>query len=160
MDTSCPYSPFPGPHYGGRVPVRSCNISGAQNLSGFPRFLPGHWALGLQKLPPVRFHNCAWVFSAIAPGANPGGPVWDRPLRRRETVFVIRRRGGSQTRPLKPSPFQGEGGWPLGQTDEGDFLARTPPAGAPRGSPTQIKDRFWKPVGEGLAPPAVPLSCT
>ena len=102
----------------------------------------------------MRFHNCAWVFSANAPGANPGGPVWDRPLRRRETVFVIRRRGGSQTRPLKPSPFQGEGGWPLGQTDEGDFLARTPPAGAPRGSPTQIKDRFWKPVGEGLAPPA------
>ena len=102
----------------------------------------------------MRFHNCAWVFSANAPGANPGGPVWDRPLRRRETVFVIRRRDGSQTRPLKPSPFQGEGGWPLGQTDEGDFLARTPPAGAPRGSPTQIKDRFWKPVREGLAPPA------
>ena len=25
-------------------------ISGAQNLSGFLRFLPGHWALGLQKL--------------------------------------------------------------------------------------------------------------
>ena len=102
----------------------------------------------------MRFHNCAWVCRANAFGANPGGPVWDRPLRRRETVFVIRRRGGSQTRPLKPSPFQGEGGWPLGQTDEGDFLARTPPAGAPRGSPTQIKDRFWKPVREGLAPPA------
>ena len=37
------------PHYGGRVPVRWCKISGAQNLSGYPRFLPGHWALGLQK---------------------------------------------------------------------------------------------------------------
>ena len=108
----------------------------------------------MQKLPLVRFHFCAWVCRANAPGAYTVGPVWDRPLRRRETVFVIRRRGGSQTRPLKPSPFQGEGGWPLGQTDEGDFLARTPPAGAPRGSPTQIKDRFWKPVREGLAPPA------
>ena len=26
--------------------------------------------------------------------------------------------------------------------------------GGPRASPTQIKNRFWKPVGEGLAPPA------
>ena len=42
------------------------------------------------------------------------------------------------------------------RANETDSLA----AGAPRGSPTQIKDRFWKPVGEGLAPPAVPLSCT
>ena len=51
------------------------------------------------KFRMVRFHNCAWVCRANAFGANPGGPVWDRPLRRRETVFVIRRRGGSQTRP-------------------------------------------------------------
>ena len=76
----------PAPHYRGRVPVRSCNISGAQNLSGFPRFLPGHWALGLQKLPPVRFHFRAWVCRANAPGAYTVGPVWDRPLRKTKPV--------------------------------------------------------------------------
>ena len=43
-------------------------ISGAQNLSGFLRFLPGHWALGLQKLLLLRFHNCAWLCRANAPG--------------------------------------------------------------------------------------------
>ena len=63
--------------------------------------------------------NFEWCGSKTAPGlpsqryrpvpavgAAFGRPraVWDRPLRRRETVFVIRRRGGSQTRPLKPSP--------------------------------------------------------
>jgi len=35
-------------------------ISGAQNLSGWPKFPPGHWALAVQKLPLLRFHNCAW----------------------------------------------------------------------------------------------------
>ena len=43
-------------------------ISGAQNLSGCPQFLPGHWALGLQKLLLLRFHNCAWPCRANAPG--------------------------------------------------------------------------------------------
>ena len=108
----CSKSLHPGPHYGGRVPARRSRISGAQNLSGN---LNSHRATGpwvCKNQGPVRFHNCAWVFSANAPGANPGGPVWDRPLRRRETVFVIRRRGGSQTRPLKPSPSKGEGVWP------------------------------------------------
>ena len=37
----------PVPHYGGRVPEGLCVISGAQNLSGCLRFLPGHWALAL-----------------------------------------------------------------------------------------------------------------
>ena len=37
------------PHYGGRMPVGWYRTSGAQNLSGYPRFLPGHRALGLQK---------------------------------------------------------------------------------------------------------------
>ena len=83
----------PVPHYGGRVPVRSCNISGAQNLSGFPRFLPGHWALGLQKLPPVRFHFRAWVCRANAPGAYTVGPVWDRPLRNSDGLRICRRGG-------------------------------------------------------------------
>ena len=50
----------PGPNYGGRIPVSRRRISGAQNLSGFLPFNPGHWALGVQKFPLVRFHACAW----------------------------------------------------------------------------------------------------
>ena len=42
--------------------------SGAQNLSGFPRFPPGHWALGVQKLPLVRFSFRAWVSEPMWPG--------------------------------------------------------------------------------------------
>ena len=43
----------------GVIPWGRQRISGAQNWSGGQRFLPGHWALGLQKLPLVRFHSCA-----------------------------------------------------------------------------------------------------
>ena len=50
------------PPLGGQCP------SGAQNLSGFPRFPPGHRALGLQKLPLVRFHFRAWLCRANVPG--------------------------------------------------------------------------------------------
>ena len=32
------------------------------------KFPPGHWALGLQKLLLLRFHNCAWRCRANAPG--------------------------------------------------------------------------------------------
>ena len=89
MDTSCPYSPYPrSPYYGGRVPVRLSKISGAQNLSGDLRFLPGHWALGLQKLPLVRFHTCAWVSRTNAPGRYAVGPVWDRPLREKGAASI------------------------------------------------------------------------
>ena len=35
----------PAPHNGGRVPAGFCRITGAQNLSGFPRFLPGHFVV-------------------------------------------------------------------------------------------------------------------
>ena len=52
------------PPLGGRCP------SGAQNLSGFPRFPPGHWALGLQNLPLVRFNSRAWLCRANVPGAG------------------------------------------------------------------------------------------
>ena len=71
----------PDPHYGGRVLVRFCNISGAQNLSGWSKFLPGHWALGLHKFPLVRFHNCAWIYRANAPGVEyaVGAGVLTRP---------------------------------------------------------------------------------
>ena len=47
------------PHYGGRPPGSQCVVSGAQNLSGGPRVLPGHWALSLQKLHLTRFRSCA-----------------------------------------------------------------------------------------------------
>ena len=63
----------PGPHYEGRPAGKSSRISGAQNLSGWSKFPPGHWALGLQKLPLVRFHLCAWLCRANAAGANLGG---------------------------------------------------------------------------------------
>ena len=32
-------------------------------------FPPGHWALGLQKLPLLRFHSCAWVVQTNVPGS-------------------------------------------------------------------------------------------
>ena len=78
----------PDPHYGGRVPVRMSKISGAQNLSGDLRFLPGRWALGLQKLPLVRFRICAWVSRTNAPGRYAVGPVWDRPLREKGAASI------------------------------------------------------------------------
>ena len=84
------------PHYGGRIPVRGSKISGAQNLSGGPRVLPGHRALGLQKLQVQRFHSRACLCRANAPGA------------------IL--------------------------------------AGAPRGSPTQTRNLFLKPVGEDDSP--------
>ena len=96
-----PRTPFTGV-----PPEKFSRSSGAQNLSGWSEFPPGHWALGMQKLPLLRFNLCACLCRANAFGANPGGPVWDRPLRRRETVFVICCRGGSQTRPLSSLPPQ------------------------------------------------------
>ena len=44
MDTLCPYSPFPGPHYES-YPLDECNPSGAQNLSGWSEFPPGHFVV-------------------------------------------------------------------------------------------------------------------
>ena len=38
--------------------------------SAWVQFRPGHWALGLQKLPLVRFNARAWVFSTNAPGSG------------------------------------------------------------------------------------------
>ena len=112
----------------GVTPWARQKISGAQNLSGLLPFNPGHWVLGMQKLRLVRFNLCAWLCQANAPGANPGGPVWDQSLREQCGRFHIRRRGGSKTRP-KAFPLQGEGGT-RSVTDEGDFLA-CPPAGGP-----------------------------
>ena len=116
----------PGPPFTGVTPWVRQKISGAKNLSGGQRFLPGHRALGLQNLELLRFQNCAWLCRANAPGANPGGrpkglpypipeeflenrrggacpsrgPVWDRPLRKEGTV---RRRGGIPGLPFFPA---------------------------------------------------------
>ena len=47
MGTSCPYSPTPWTPITGGIPWVRQNRSGAQNLSGFLQFNPGHWALGV-----------------------------------------------------------------------------------------------------------------
>ena len=54
------YSPFPGPHYGERVLVRFCNISGAQNLSGCLN--------SLRATGPWVCKNCRRCGSISAPG--------------------------------------------------------------------------------------------
>ena len=76
-----PWTPITGVN-----PWAGQEISGAQNLSGWSKFPPGHWALGLQKLPLLRFHNCAWLgrtnalgpFSAVG-AAHPGRPRLPEP---------------------------------------------------------------------------------
>ncbi len=73
------YSPYPRSPITGVTPWAGQIIFGAQNLSGFHRFIPGHRALGLQKLPLVRFHDCAWVCRANAHGLlSAVGAAFDR----------------------------------------------------------------------------------
>ena len=85
----------PGPHYGGRAPVRGSRISGAQNLSGFLPFNPGHWALGVQKFPLVRFHACAWFPQpkGLMQNLTKGMTTW------RAVLGGHPRRGGTLGRP-------------------------------------------------------------
>ena len=89
----------PDPRYGGRIPVKVSSISGAQNLSGFLRLHPGHWALGLQKLPLVRFHFCAWLGRAgvcvrcLRAGLGPAPTL-------KTGGFQICRRGGCSHLPV------------------------------------------------------------
>ena len=64
----------PGPPFTGVTPWVRQKISGAKNLSGGQRFLPGHRALGLQKLPLVRVRRRAWVCRANMPGSTHGIP--------------------------------------------------------------------------------------
>ena len=51
-----------------------------------PRFIPGHWALGLQKLPLLRFPWCAWPGRAGDGWSEIGGPAGVRPLREEGTA--------------------------------------------------------------------------
>ena len=89
-----PFGPSP-PDRGSRprtpftrvTPLGGQYPSGAQNLSGFPRFPPVHWALGVQKLPLVRFSFRAWVSELMwlggyrrrggyqPPATPPAGPL-------------------------------------------------------------------------------------
>ena len=68
MSASRSYSPPLDPIYGG-YPLGWAKISGAQNLSGFSQFLPGHWALGLQKFQVLRLYFRAWLCRANVPDA-------------------------------------------------------------------------------------------
>ena len=61
---------FPRTPITGVAPWAGQKPSGAQNLSGFPQFNPGHWALSLQKFQSVRFQFCAWLCRTNAPGAG------------------------------------------------------------------------------------------
>ena len=68
------YSPFPGPHYGGRPSERLFFISGAQNLSGFPRSNPAHWGLRRRgfRIPRfARIGQSSLTPSLLLSNANP-----------------------------------------------------------------------------------------
>ena len=115
-----PCRPPPGPPFTGVTPWTRQNISGAQNLSGFLRFLPGHWALGLQKLPLLRFHDCAWLCSPNDTGAVDGGrpkglpypplqSAWGgRPMGRRTSRLVGRGLAPAAVPCLHPFPRPGQ----------------------------------------------------
>ena len=108
-----PCRPPPGPPFTGVTPWTRQNISGAQNLSGWSKFPPGHWALGLQKLPLVRFHLCAWLCRANAAGANLGGRPKGLPYTDLEGLLNPRRGGSCPSRrPLARSVIPCRGGTP------------------------------------------------
>ena len=104
----------PGPHYGG-TPSWEVVHHFRRAKSEWPsKFPPGHWALGLQKLPPVRFHSCAWVSQPTAPVQILAGRSGTGPYKNNAAAPLSRRRGGSETaRKAFPwgkadSPCQGE----------------------------------------------------
>ena len=109
----------PGPPFTGVTPWVRQKISGAKNLSGGQRFLLGHRALGLQNLELLRFQNCAWLYRANAPGANPGGRPKGLPYPITEEFFGTV--GAAISRP-KAFPLQGGRWLAEGQTDEGALL--------------------------------------
>ena len=128
-----PCRPPPGPPFTGVTPWARQNISGAQNLSGWSKFPPGHWALGLHKFPLVRFHNCAWIYRANVPGAEyaVGAGVLTRPpgfqICFREAV------GAAISHPSLPPP---RGKVPsVCEADEGDLFTRIIHGGSPKGRP-------------------------
>ena len=133
------------------------------------KFPPGHWALGLQKLPLVRFNLCAWVSQPTAPvrilaGAPRGSPTQiPHRCRRGGAEGELPRRGkrshpgvcpsrrplersvvchrGAHCAPAKPSPG--------GECEGGP---RTSCRGGPMWPPVFCGPRYS--VGRGLAPAA------
>ena len=63
----------PDPRYGGYLleQAESFRRAKSERRSKFP---PGHWALGVQKLQLLRFHNRAWLCRADMPGSKHGIP--------------------------------------------------------------------------------------
>ena len=70
------------PIYGG-YPLEQAESFRRAKSEWVSEFPPGHWALGLQKLPLLRFHSCAWVVQTNVPGAvsTVGAGVLTRPPR-------------------------------------------------------------------------------
>ena len=70
------------PIYGG-YPLEQAESFRRAKSEWVSEFPPGHWALGLQKLPLLRFHSCAWVVRTNVPGSvsTVGAGVLTRPPR-------------------------------------------------------------------------------
>ncbi len=70
------------PIYGG-YPLKWAESFRRAKSEWVSEFPPGHWALGLQKLPLLRFHSCAWVVRTNVPGSvsTVGAGVLTRPPR-------------------------------------------------------------------------------
>ena len=70
------------PIYGG-YPLEQAESFRRAKSEWVSEFPPGHWALGLQKLPLLRFHSCAWVVQTNVPGSvsTVGAGVLTRPPR-------------------------------------------------------------------------------
>ena len=111
----------PGPPFYGGYPLGQAEHFRRAKFERVFKFPPGHWALGLQRLPLLRFHNCAWLCRANAPGPfsavgatlrSPGTRVGQCPApTKRRNRFQFCRRGGCPHPPtLKGfSPFVGRG---------------------------------------------------
>ena len=144
----------PVPRYGGYPLGQAENFRRAK-FEWQSKFPPGHWALGLQKLPLVRFNLCAWVSQPTAPvrilaGAPRGSPTQIPhrcrrgggacPSRRPLERSVVCHRG-AHCAPAKPSPG--------GECEGGP---RTSCRGGPMWPPVFCGPRYS--VGRGFAPAA------
>ena len=120
------------PITGDAVLAGFCRTSGAQNLSGWSEFPPGHWALGLQKLGVMRFHSRAWLCRTNASDAD---------------LFLDV--GAAISRPSL-LPFREK--VPRKGADEGDFWARIIYGGRPKGLPYPIPEGFLENRRGGACP--------
>ena len=105
------YSPYPRSPVTGVTPWTRHWISGAQNLSGWSEFPPGHWALAVWKieagaapllrlpLPNQPSRSVSTVGAAHWAARRHAGPVWDRPLRKDKRVSGYSVGAGVLTRP-------------------------------------------------------------